>query len=86
MERAEVASPCDDVQLQRNRSAVLDYLYEVDGRSDPNHKYAFTYTNLVETYRYRLGQMLLEEVTRNWHFEQSPTLVVGFAGDEHTEA
>jgi hypothetical protein len=60
---------CGAVQRDRNRVAVLEWLYEVDGRDQPGHPRAHTYTGLAQQYQALLGRWLLEELTEAWHLE-----------------
>jgi hypothetical protein len=69
---------CDDVQFDRNRAAVLDYLYELDGRGDEHHPLRHTYTALAENFKEVMGQLVLDELTRGWHQNQQPVIVIDF--------
>lgn len=69
---------CDDVQFDRNRAAVLDYLYALDGRDDEAHPLRHTYTRLAENFKALLGQLVLDELTRGWHQNQQPVIVIDF--------
>jgi hypothetical protein len=40
----------EDVTAMNNRNLVLGALYELDGRNDPSHPYAHTYTGLYRKY------------------------------------
>jgi len=40
----------EDVTAMNNRNLVLGALYELDGRNDPNHPYAHTYTGLYQKF------------------------------------
>lgn len=65
-----MAAPCDPVQRDRNRTAVLEFLYEADGRDDPAHPHAFTYTGLARQYQAAFGRWLLEQLTESWHLDE----------------
>lgn len=60
------------VQYDRNRAAVIDSLFVLDGRADHAHPRAWTYTALAEDYRERIGPERLEEITRRWHRIDGP--------------
>ena len=40
----------EDVTAMNNRNLVLGALYELDGRNDPSHPYAHTYTGLYQKF------------------------------------
>ena len=40
----------EDVTAMNNRNLVLGALYELDGRNDPAHPYAHTYTGLYQKF------------------------------------
>jgi len=40
----------EDVTAMNNRNLVLGALYELDGRDDPNHPYAKTFTGLYRKF------------------------------------
>ena len=40
----------EDLTAMNNRNLVLGALYELDGRNDPNHPYAHTYTGLYQKF------------------------------------
>jgi|DEB0MinimDraft_3_1074331.scaffolds.fasta_scaffold66689_3 hypothetical protein len=40
----------EDVTAMNNRNLVLGALYELDGRHDPSHPYAHTYTGLYQKF------------------------------------
>lgn len=63
-----VALPAvDPVQYDRNRAEVMEFLYHVDGRGEPDHPQAHLYTGLAERFRQDAGQLVLEELTSTWH-------------------
>lgn len=64
-----LAAPCAPVQRDRNRTAVLEFLFEADGREDPTHPHAFTYTGLARQYQAAFGRWLLEQLTESWHLD-----------------
>lgn len=66
---APLAPPCHPVQRDRNRAAVLEFLYAADGRDDPAHPHAFTYTGLAQQYHQIFGRWLLEQLTEAWHLD-----------------
>jgi hypothetical protein len=40
----------EDVTAMNNRNLVLGALYKLDGRDDPNHPYAKTFTGLYQKF------------------------------------
>ena len=40
----------EDIKAMNNRTLVLDALYHLDGRDDPAHPYAQTYTGLYQKF------------------------------------
>ena len=40
----------EDLAAMNNRNLVLGALYELDGRNDPAHPYAHTYTGLYQKF------------------------------------
>ncbi|MGA1641113.1 MAG: hypothetical protein ACO4AL_12285 [Steroidobacteraceae bacterium] len=52
-----------------NRAAILEWLYNLDGRQDPSHPQHSLYTGLADKYRYEFGTTVLECLTRCWHEE-----------------
>lgn len=78
---------CDDIQFDRNRAAVLEFLYELDGRGNGDHPQHHTYTQLAENFKEAIGQLVLDELTRGWHLSQEPVISVDFsAGDSETDS
>jgi hypothetical protein len=55
------AHPCtpEGLLVDQNRVRFLEALYEVDGRSDPEHPHCGTYTGLAEAFCLRLGRELV---------------------------
>jgi len=64
--------PSRSVQLDRNRAALLEHLYQRDGRGNPAHPHAFTYTGLAAATRAQLGAAALELWTEAWHDDSAP--------------
>lgn len=60
------------VQYDRNRAAILETLFELDGRSHENHPHRHCYTALVEDCRARIGADQLEAITRAFHLGDGP--------------
>mgnify|MGYP006282035417 CR=1 FL=1 len=67
MEITQDLGKIDPVQYDRNRAEVMEFLYWMDGRDDPEHPHAHTYTGLADAFRYVAGELLLEELTTFWH-------------------
>lgn len=67
MEITQELGEINPVQYDRNRAEVMEFLYWMDGRDDPEHPYAHTYTGLADAFRYVAGELLLEELTTSWH-------------------
>lgn len=65
------------VQYDRNRAEVMEFLYWMDGRDDPEHPYAHTYTGLADAFRYVTGARWLEELTNVWHDPEQLALRFG---------
>lgn len=65
VERQETAS--ERVQHDQNRADFLEFLYIADGRDNPEHPYAFTYTGLFQDYCYMVGEAVLASLVTGWH-------------------
>jgi len=55
------------VQYDRNRAAVLEALFDLDGRHSSDHPQHHCYTGLVQECRTRIGADQLDEITRRFH-------------------
>jgi len=77
-----VGVECDDIQFDRNRAAVLEFLYELDGRGSGEHPQHHTYTQLAENFKLAVGQLVLDELTRGWHLSQRPVIKIDFGADD----
>lgn len=49
-----------------NRSRFLEYLYQLDGRDNPDHPDHALYTGLAQEYRIVIGEQIIEHIVRNW--------------------
>lgn len=55
------------VRRDQNRADFLEFLYLADGRDNPEHPYANSYTGLFQSYCYGLGEAMLQDISDNWH-------------------
>jgi hypothetical protein len=55
------------IQEDQNRADFLEFLYELDERSSPDHPHHHTYTGLFSDYAFALGFVALEDISREWH-------------------
>ena len=60
-------SAAKKVQLDQNRADFMEFLYELDGRDDPSHPYAKTYTGLHEAFALEIGFLTLKDIAADWH-------------------
>ena len=57
------------IQEDQNRADFMEFLYELDERSSPDHPRHHTYTGLFSDYAFALGLSALEDISRQWHLE-----------------
>lgn len=55
------------VQQDQNRADFMEFLYQADGRDDPEHPFAKTYTGLFQSYAYEIGRLTLVDLAESWH-------------------
>jgi len=55
------------IQEDQNRADFMEFLYELDERSSPDHPHHHTYTGLFSDYAFALGFVALEDISREWH-------------------
>lgn len=67
MDTSPGGSTPDALTYSANRVKALNFLYEADGRDDPNHPYHALYTGLADQARHAMGSVALETLTRTWH-------------------
>jgi hypothetical protein len=59
------------VQEDQNRADFMEFLYNLDERSSPGHPRHHTYTGLFQDYALCLGIAALQDISKEWHLEQS---------------
>jgi hypothetical protein len=83
-ESKRVLSTAERVRQDQNRADFMEYLFLMDGRDNPDHPYAFTYTGLFSSYAVALGTAALQDIQEEWHtFEFCES---GDKGNESTVA
>ncbi len=55
------------VQEDLNRANFMEFLYQQDQRSNPDHPRHHTYTGLFQDYALALGMAALDEISKEWH-------------------
>lgn len=58
------------IQEDQNRADFMEFLYELDERSSPDHPRHHTYTGLFSDYAFSLGFEALEDISRQWHLDR----------------
>ena len=61
------ALPAGQTRQDQNRADFLEFLYYADGRDNPEHPLANTYTGLFQDYCYLVGEAVLASLVTGWH-------------------
>jgi hypothetical protein len=60
-----------DVQLQRNRAAHIQYLYNLYNREKAPLGLRSTYTGLYKAHCLLIGEEAADQEVRNWHLKDA---------------
>lgn len=63
---------CAVAQPDQNRQDLLDWLYVLDGRDNPEHEYHASYTALYLNYIETIGRWTLKGLENEWHLSNPP--------------
>lgn len=66
-----IPHPCtpEGIDVDRNRVALLDALYEEDGRGSADHPLRGTYTGLYETFCTKIGRIIVDQIVADPEIE-----------------
>lgn len=80
----EIPELFPDLTLKENnnRTGVLDYFYDCDGRGDKEHPYHSCYTGLYQKYLYLVGQATVGLWVRDWDWVKDLAYGVMFGEQE----
>lgn len=68
---AESEALMHDVQLDRNRAAHIEHLYDLYGRKDAVIGLRNTYTGLYKAHCLLIGEDAAEKEVRDWHLRNA---------------
>ncbi|MGA1770622.1 MAG: hypothetical protein ACO4CP_12585 [Steroidobacteraceae bacterium] len=62
-----IPHPCtpEGIETDRNRVALLDALYEEDGRGSSDHPLHGTYTGLYKAFCTRIGRIVVDQIVED---------------------